>query len=45
MRGPVSTVHLNRGATVEVSPAFPSPERVTLDAAITTLSFSSTPPD
>ncbi len=45
MKGPVSTVHLSRGATVEVGPAFPSPDRVKLDAAITALSFSSTPPD
>ncbi len=45
MKGPVSTVHLSRGATVEVGPAFPSPDKVKLDAAITTLSFSSTPPD
>ena len=42
MKGPVSTVHLNRRATVKVGPTFPSPEKVTLDAAITTLSFSST---
>ncbi len=45
MKGPVSTVHLTHGVTIEVGPAFPSPEKVKLDAAVTSLSFCSTPPD
>ncbi len=45
MTGSVSSATLKHGTTVGIRPAFPSPERVELDVAITPLPFSSTPPD
>ncbi len=45
MTGSVSSATLKHGTTIGIRPAFPSPERVELDVAITPLPFSSTPPD